>query len=134
MITSAFSAGDSFLFCSSRILYGLAIREQAPSIFTYCPKGLPIVAVLFSVRLDGSLFGPITLALMAEPKECLCLLVFDRSPVRTGVQVNYILLCVEYPADVIPSWFAQLSTIGGFFGWFSINLTYIFFCGYRISI
>jgi amino acid permease len=103
MITSAFSAGDSFLFCSSRILYGLALREQAPSIFTYCTrKGLPIVAVLFSVRLDGSLFGPMTLALMAELKVFLCLLVFDRSPVRTGVQVNYILLCVEYPADVMP--------------------------------
>jgi len=33
-----------------------------------------------------------------------------------------------------PSWFARLSTIGGFFGWLSINLTYIFFCGSRMSI
>jgi len=49
MITSAFSAGNSFLFCSSRILYGLAIRGQAPHILTYCTtKGLPIVAVLCS--------------------------------------------------------------------------------------
>ena len=102
MITSAFSAGDSFLFCSSRILYGLAIRKQAPSIFTYCTRqGLPIVAVLFSVRLDGSLFGPMTLALMAEPKVCLRFLVFDRPSVRTGVQVNYILFRVEHSADVI---------------------------------
>ena len=50
IFTSAFSAGNSFLFCSSRILYGLAIRGQAPRIFTYCTKnGLPIVAVLFTV-------------------------------------------------------------------------------------
>ena len=50
IFTSAFSAGNSFLFCSSRILYGLAIRGQAPRIFTYCTKnGLPIVAVLFCV-------------------------------------------------------------------------------------
>jgi amino acid transporter len=50
IFTSAFSAGNSFLFCSSRILYGLAIRGQAPRIFAYCTKkGLPIVAVLFSV-------------------------------------------------------------------------------------
>ncbi|KAF8273091.1 general amino acid permease 1 [Lactarius quietus] len=48
IFTSAFSAGNSFLFCSSRILYGLAIRGQAPRIFTYCTKnGLPIIAVLF---------------------------------------------------------------------------------------
>ncbi|KAL0953937.1 hypothetical protein HGRIS_005101 [Hohenbuehelia grisea] len=47
VFTSAFSAGNSFLFCSSRILYGLALRGQAPKIFTYCTKnGLPLVAVL----------------------------------------------------------------------------------------
>ncbi|KAH9066797.1 general amino acid permease 1 [Lactarius vividus] len=48
IFTSAFSAGNSFLFCSSRILYGLAIRGQAPRFFTYCTKnGLPIISVLF---------------------------------------------------------------------------------------
>ena len=50
IFTSAFSAGNSFLFCSSRILYGLSIRGQAPRIFAYCTKnGLPIIAVLFCV-------------------------------------------------------------------------------------
>jgi amino acid transporter len=49
VFTSAFSAGNSFLFCSSRILYGLALRGQAPRVFTYCTKnGLPLYAVLFS--------------------------------------------------------------------------------------
>lgn len=49
IFTSAFSAGNSFLFCSSRILYGLAIRGQAPRFFAICTKnGLPIVAVLTS--------------------------------------------------------------------------------------
>ena len=50
IFTSAFSAGNSYLFCSSRVLYGLAIRGQAPRFFTYCTKnGLPIVAILFCV-------------------------------------------------------------------------------------
>ncbi|PCH44566.1 general amino acid permease 1 [Wolfiporia cocos MD-104 SS10] len=49
VFTSAFSAGNSFLFSASRILYGLAIRGQAPKIFAYCTKkGMPIAAVLFS--------------------------------------------------------------------------------------
>ena len=53
VFTSAFSAANSFLFCSSRILYGLSIRGQAPRVFSYCTKnGLPIVAVLTSVRLS----------------------------------------------------------------------------------
>ena len=52
IFTSAFSAGNSFLFCSSRILYGLALRGQAPKIFAKCTKnGLPLVAVLFCVGL-----------------------------------------------------------------------------------
>lgn len=50
VFTSAFSAGNSFLFCSSRILYGLALRGQAPKIFARCTKkGLPIFAVAASV-------------------------------------------------------------------------------------
>ena len=53
VFTSAFSAANSFLFCSSRILYGLSIRGQAPRIFSYCTKnGLPIAAVMASVRLS----------------------------------------------------------------------------------
>ncbi|TFK71427.1 general APC amino acid permease [Pluteus cervinus] len=47
IFTSAFSAGNSFLFCSSRILYGLALRGQAPRYLTWCTKkGLPLYAVL----------------------------------------------------------------------------------------
>ena len=58
VFTSAFSAGNSFLFCSSRILYGLAIRGQAPRVFAYCTKnGLPIFSVLFCVRLPFSFWS-----------------------------------------------------------------------------
>lgn len=47
IFTSAFSAGNSFLFCSSRVLYGLALRGQAPKFLTYCTKkGLPMYSVL----------------------------------------------------------------------------------------
>ncbi|KZT69225.1 general amino acid permease 1 [Daedalea quercina L-15889] len=49
VFTSAFSAGNSFLFSASRILYGLAIRGQAPRFLAYCTKkGLPIAAILVS--------------------------------------------------------------------------------------
>lgn len=47
IFTSAFSAGNSFLYASSRVLYGLALRGQAPRFLTYCTKnGLPIISVL----------------------------------------------------------------------------------------
>jgi yeast amino acid transporter len=47
VFTSAFSAGNSFLYTSSRVLYGLALRGQAPRVFIKCTKeGLPWVAVV----------------------------------------------------------------------------------------
>ncbi|OCH96295.1 general amino acid permease 1 [Obba rivulosa] len=93
IFTSAFSAGNSFLFCSSRILYGLALRGQAPKIFAYCTKkGLPIVAVLATC--------------------CFTPLAF---------------MNVSSGATTVFNWFVSLSTVGGFFGWWSINITYLFF-------
>ncbi|KAJ7704930.1 general amino acid permease variant 1 [Mycena rosella] len=49
IVTSAFSAGNSLLFAGSRILYGLALRKQAPSFFLRRTKaGLPLPAILFT--------------------------------------------------------------------------------------
>ncbi|KAF9224940.1 hypothetical protein BS17DRAFT_779328 [Gyrodon lividus] len=49
LITSSFSAANTFLFTSSRILYGLAVQNQAPEIFTTCTKGgLPWIAMTVS--------------------------------------------------------------------------------------
>ncbi|KAG2065996.1 hypothetical protein BDR04DRAFT_1107476 [Suillus decipiens] len=92
-VTSAFSAGNSFLFCSSRILYGLALRKQAPRFFAICTKkGVPIVAVLFS-----------------------CTFTF------------LSLMNISSGAETVFNWFQYLTVMGGFFGWLSINITYIFF-------
>ena len=94
IFTSAFSAGNSFLFAASRVLYGLALRGQAPRIFSYCTKsGLPLAAVL-----AASAFS---------------LLSF---------------MNVSAGAATVFNWFVNLSAVGGFFGWWSMNITYIFFC------
>lgn len=51
LLTSAISAGNSFSFSASRILYGLALRGQAPRIFSRADRrGVPVPAVLFTVR------------------------------------------------------------------------------------
>ncbi|KAH8698374.1 proline permease PrnB [Talaromyces proteolyticus] len=54
VLTSAWSSGNSFLYMSSRSLYGLAMSGNAPSVFKTCNRwGVPWVAVscsaLFSV-------------------------------------------------------------------------------------
>jgi len=46
VLTSAFSAGNSYVYCASRCLYGLALDGHAPRFFTYCTKsGVPLPAV-----------------------------------------------------------------------------------------
>ena len=54
IITSAWSAANSFLYAGSRSLFSLALTGQAPRIFTKCRNGVPYVAVFATAAL-GSL-------------------------------------------------------------------------------
>lgn len=54
IITSAWSAANSFLYAGSRSLFSLALTGQAPKIFFTCSNGVPYVAVLATAAL-GSL-------------------------------------------------------------------------------
>lgn len=48
VLTSAFSAGLSYLYCSSRALLGLSLEGKAPKIFTRTTRnGVPVYAVGF---------------------------------------------------------------------------------------
>lgn len=47
ILTSAWSAGNAYLYMSSRALYSLAVAGQAPRIFKRCTKeGVPYAAVI----------------------------------------------------------------------------------------
>ncbi|KAE8360340.1 amino acid permease/ SLC12A domain-containing protein [Aspergillus caelatus] len=46
VLGAAFSAGNSYVYCASRCLYGLALDNKAPKIFRKCTKnGVPIYCV-----------------------------------------------------------------------------------------
>ncbi|KAI5805975.1 amino acid permease/ SLC12A domain-containing protein [Geopyxis carbonaria] len=46
VLSSAFSAGNSYVYCASRCLYGMALDGAAPRIFSRCTRGgVPIYAV-----------------------------------------------------------------------------------------
>ncbi|KAH8897309.1 histidine permease [Thozetella sp. PMI_491] len=50
MISSIFSAGNAYTYCSMRSLYGLALEGQAPAIFKRCTKnGIPYVCFLVTM-------------------------------------------------------------------------------------
>ncbi|RFU26414.1 hypothetical protein B7463_g9921, partial [Scytalidium lignicola] len=49
ILTSAWSAGNSFLYSGSRVLYSMSLSDQAPKFFSITNKrGVPYVAVLFT--------------------------------------------------------------------------------------
>ena len=55
ILTSIFSAGNSYVFCASRTLFGLALEGKAPRFLAHCTKkgGVPIwcVAVTLAIGL-----------------------------------------------------------------------------------
>ncbi|KAH6634488.1 amino acid permease/ SLC12A domain-containing protein [Chaetomium sp. MPI-SDFR-AT-0129] len=58
VLTAAFSAGNSYVYCASRSLYGLALEGKAPRIFTRCTaRGVPhfAVGVVLLIALLGFL-------------------------------------------------------------------------------
>lgn len=47
VLASAFSAGNSYVYCASRSLFGLALEGKAPKFLTKCTKnGVPIYCVI----------------------------------------------------------------------------------------
>ncbi|KAJ6030107.1 uncharacterized protein N7446_000830 [Penicillium canescens] len=54
VLTASFSAGNSYMYCASRSLYGLALEGKAPKILTKCTsRGVPIycVAIVLVIAL-----------------------------------------------------------------------------------
>lgn len=90
ILTSAFSAGNSYTYCSSRSLYALAKKGFVPKVFTYCTKkGVPLWCVLVSCLFS-------LLSLMQLNKSSKKVLDFMVS-LCTGLQIlNYFLMGVTY--------------------------------------
>ncbi|KAG9783424.1 amino acid permease, partial [Aureobasidium melanogenum] len=53
VLGAAFSAGNSYVYCASRSLFGLALEGKAPQIFTRCTRnGVPIYCVLLVLLIS----------------------------------------------------------------------------------
>lgn len=52
VLTSALSAGNSYVYCASRSLYGMALEGKAPKFMTRCTKnGVPIYCVVATLLI-----------------------------------------------------------------------------------
>ena len=53
LLTAAFSAGNSYVYCASRSLFGLALEGKAPRFLTRCSKsGVPIYCVIATLLIS----------------------------------------------------------------------------------
>lgn len=90
VLSSAFSAGNSYTYCSSRALYGLANRGFAPKFFTWCTKsGVPIFCVAVSICFS-------MLSLMQLGDSGSNVLNYMVSLCTGSQLLNYGFMCITY--------------------------------------
>lgn len=144
IITSAFSAGNSYVYYTSRLCYSLAQQGFAPKILATCTKsGVPIygiaIAMCFSLLSLMELSSTSTTALNYITSIC------------TGSQVlNYVFICVAYISFrrcviaqnidrnqfVYKSWFQPYSIYFAFFflSWMVVLMGYLNFFPGNFSV
>ncbi|KAK0712248.1 amino acid permease-domain-containing protein [Apiosordaria backusii] len=90
VLTAAFSAGNSYVYCASRSLYGMALEGKAPKVFTkVTAKGVPLYAVL--VVLGISL-----LSFLQVSNDAAVVLQWFVNLVTASQLINFSSMCATY--------------------------------------
>lgn len=90
ILLSTFSAGNSMLFCASRVLHGLALEGHAPRVFAKCNRrGVPVYAVLVVLGLS-------LLAFLAVNKSSTVVLNWFINMVTSCELINFIVMLSTY--------------------------------------
>lgn len=91
ILTSSFSAGNSYVYCASRSLMGLALEGKAPKIFAKCTKkgGVPVYAV-------GLVLFISLLAFLQLSNESAAVLNWFVKLVTSSTLINFSSMCFTY--------------------------------------
>ncbi|KAI0159985.1 amino acid permease/ SLC12A domain-containing protein [Hypoxylon sp. FL1284] len=90
VLTAAFSAGNSYVYCASRSLYGLALEGKAPKFLIKCTrKGVPIYCVIFVLLIA-------LLAFLQVSSNAAVVLSWFVSLVTASQLINFSVMCVTY--------------------------------------
>ena len=90
VLLAAFSAGNSYVYCASRALYGLALEGKAPKMFTRCTRGgVPIYAV-------GVVLCIALLAFLQVSNNAAVVLSWFVSLVTASQLINYSVISYTY--------------------------------------
>ncbi|RAH44557.1 uncharacterized protein BO95DRAFT_499118 [Aspergillus brunneoviolaceus CBS 621.78] len=90
LLTTIFSAGNTYMYCASRSLYGLALDGRAPAILAKCTKnGVPLYCVLVVICFP-------LLSLLQLGDGSAQALTWLTNLITAGGIINYIVICVTY--------------------------------------
>ncbi|KIW95281.1 uncharacterized protein Z519_03865 [Cladophialophora bantiana CBS 173.52] len=90
LVTSIFSAGNTYTYCATRSLYGLALESRAPKFLTKCTRnGVPIWS--FCVVMLFPLLS--FLQVSSGSSQVLTWLI---NLITAGGIIDYIVMCVTY--------------------------------------
>ena len=92
MVTSIFSAGNTYTYCATRGLYGLALEGRAPKFLRKCTrKGVPVYCFLVVMCFPFLSF----LQLSKGSSQVLTWLI---NLITAGGVIDYIVMCATYLA------------------------------------
>lgn len=90
VLASAFSAGNSYVYCASRSLYGLALEGQAPKFFTKTTKnGVPIYSVVAVLLIA-------LLSFLQVSSNAAVVLQWFVNLVTASQLINFSVMCFTY--------------------------------------
>lgn len=90
VLASAFSAGNSYVYCASRSLFGLALEGKAPKILTKCTKqGVPFYCVGIVLLLA-------LLSFLQLGQNSAIVLNWFVSLVTASQLINYSVMCYTF--------------------------------------
>lgn len=90
MVTSIFSAGNTYTYCATRNLYGLALEGRAPAFLKKCTRnGVPIWAFCIVMLFPFLSF----LSVSSGSSQVLTWLI---NLITAGGIIDYIVMCVTY--------------------------------------
>lgn len=90
VLASAFSAGNSYVYCASRSLFGLALDGKAPRIFTRTTRrGVPIYCVLVVLLIS-------LLSFLQVSNSASTVLSWFVNLVTASQLINYAVMCMTF--------------------------------------
>ncbi|KAG2019910.1 general amino acid permease AGP2 [Coprinopsis cinerea AmutBmut pab1-1] len=90
LLTAVFSAGNGYVFCASRTLFGLALEGKMPRFLLYCtPAGIPIYCV-------GAAMSISLLAFLQVSNNSAVVLQWFVNLVTASQLLNYAIIAFTY--------------------------------------